>query len=54
MDVKTFGKRDHSTCPICYCRADKKISSANFTFGWKLADECHYVKGTKDYFVKDI
>jgi len=48
------GARDIATCPECGCVADKKLSRLNYTFGFRMADECNYVKGTKDYFVRDI
>jgi len=52
--LQSLGQRDFSTCPECSCLAEKKLSLVNFTFGWVLAPECHFVKGIKDYFVRNV
>lgn len=49
-----IGARDLATCPECGCVAEKLLSTFNFTFGFKLADECHHTKGMRDYFVRNI
>lgn len=48
------GARDLASCPDCRCIAEIRPSPANFSFGWRLADECHNVKGTRDYFVRNV
>jgi len=50
----TVEKRGEAYCPNCGRLSEKKMSVVNFTFGWRLADECHYVKGTPDKFIRDI
>ena len=52
--LQPVGARDLASCPECNCVAEKRLSPPNFTFGWTLAPECHFVKGTKDYFVRDV
>ena len=46
--------RHEAYCPQCGRLSEKKMSVVNFTFGWKLADECHHVRGTKDKVILDI
>jgi len=53
-DMMPYGARDFSTCPKCQCLSEKVLSPVNFTFGWKLSDESHNIRGHKDEFVRDI
>jgi putative FmdB family regulatory protein len=53
-EYQPLGARDIASCPECSCISDKKLSKVNFTFGFTLADECRYVKGTRDYFVRNV
>lgn len=41
-------------CTECGMDARPAISMVNHTFGWKLSDESHFVKGHPDELVKNI
>ena len=52
--IQPLGVSDCATCPICSCKADKKLSVFNYTFGFTLSDKSRWVKGHKDEFVRNI
>lgn len=52
--LQPVGARDFASCPKCSCVAEKKLSPINWSFGWVLSPECHFVKRTKDKWVKDV
>ena len=52
--IQPSGARDFSTCPQCFCYAEKKLSVFDFSFGFTLSDESRFVRGHKDEFVRNI
>jgi len=45
---------EDETCPRCGIKAMRKYTPVIATFGWRLSDESHHVKGHKDELVRDI
>lgn len=56
LTADVAAKTERLRCIVVGCGrwAIRIISPCNFTFGWKLSDESHNVKGTIDKFVRDI
>ena len=52
--LQPVGARDFATCPRCSCVADKKLSTFNFGFGFRLSDESLWVDGAKDELVRNV
>ena len=41
-------------CPKCGHQAEKRMSTFNFSFGWRLTDASHERFGPRDEFEKDV
>ncbi len=46
--------RHEARCPDCGRLAIKKLSLFSFTFGWRLTQESHHIKGYPDTIEKAI
>jgi len=45
---------DYYPCPKCTAPAPRIPSPVTWSFGWRLADECHERFGPRDEYVKDV
>ena len=51
---KAAQERQFAQCPVCGKTVEKKMSLANFTFGFRLTDESHNVKWHQDEFERAV
>ena len=45
---------EDETCPRCGIKAMRKYTPVIATFGWRLSDESHHVRGHKDELERDV
>lgn len=47
-------ERLKQVCPNCQKEAQLKVSTVNWSFGWRLTDRCHEVGGPQNEVERDI
>ena len=52
--IKPSRDRAQQRCPDCEKEAKLKMSTCNWSCGWKFTDRCNEVGGPKDEIERDI